>query len=186
MRWTPSDAPRNNMRPLQGPIAFAIVVFLTAASAALGGSVDRGDIERNKGGRAVTATIFPPRTLSVSIERSPGDVYAFASDPENLPKWAKGLGKSVRKHGSDWIVETPQGPMKVRFAGKNALGVLDHYVTTPSGMEVYVPMRVLPNGTGSEVLVTLFRLPDMSDEKYADDLRLVDRDLRTLKDLLEK
>jgi hypothetical protein len=47
-------------------------------------------------------------------------------------------------------------------------------------------MRVLSNGSGSEVLFTLFRLPDMSDEKYAEDMRLVDRDLRALKDLLEK
>lgn len=47
-------------------------------------------------------------------------------------------------------------------------------------------MRVLSNGVGSEVLFTLFRLPDMSDEKYAEDMRMVERDLRTLKDLLEE
>lgn len=126
------------------------------------------------------------RTLSVSIGRRPADVYEFVSNPENLPKWAKGLGKSVTKQGADWIVDTPQGPMKIRFAEKSAFGVLDHYVTTPSGMEVYVPMRVLSNGTGSEVLFTLFRLPDMSDEKYGEDTRMVERDLRTLKDLLEE
>lgn len=130
-------------------------------------------------------TTHPSRTLSVSIGRPPGDVYAFASDPENLPKWAKGLGESVRKHSSGWIVETPQGPMQLRFAERNPFGVLDHYVTTPSGIEVYVPMRVVSNGDGSEVLLTLFRLPGMSDERYAEDQRLVERDLRALKDLLE-
>lgn len=130
-------------------------------------------------------TTHPSRTLSVSIGHPPGDVYAFASDPENLPKWAKGLGQSVRKQGSGWIVETPQGPMKFRFAERNPFGVLDHYVTTPSGVEVYVPMRVVSNGDGSEVLLTLFRLPGMSDERYAEDQRLVERDLRILKELLE-
>jgi hypothetical protein len=63
---------------------------------------------------------------------------------------------------------------------------MDHYVTTTSGVEVYVPMRVLANGSGSEVVFTLFRLPDMSDEKYAEDMQLVERDLRGLKDILEK
>jgi hypothetical protein len=29
-------------------------------------------------------------------------------------------------------------------------------------------------------------LPDMSDEKYAEDMQLVERDLRGLKDILEK
>jgi hypothetical protein len=47
-------------------------------------------------------------------------------------------------------------------------------------------MRVLANGSGSEVVFTLFRLPDMSDEKYAEDMQLVERDLRGLKDILEK
>jgi hypothetical protein len=132
------------------------------------------------------ATMFASRTLSVSIGRHPGKVYEFVANPGNLPKWAKGLGNSIRNQGAEWIVDTPQGPMKVRFAEKNNFGVLDHYVTTASGIEVYVPMRVLSNGTGSEVIFTLFRLPGMSDEKYAEDMKLVERDLRTLKDLLEK
>lgn len=133
-------------------------------------------------------TMLSSRTLSVSIRCSPGHVYVyeFVTNPGNLPKWAQGLGPSVRKQGLEWMVDTPQGPMKIRFAAQNRFGVMDHYVTTPSGVEVYVPMRVFANGSGSEVIFTLFRLPDMSDEQYVEDMRLVERDLRALKDLLEK
>jgi hypothetical protein len=46
-------------------------------------------------------------------------------------------------------------------------------------------MRILSNGTGSEVLFTLFRLPEMSDEKFAQDAEWVKRDLDALKNLLE-
>lgn len=46
-------------------------------------------------------------------------------------------------------------------------------------------MRVLPNGSGSEVIFTLFRLPDMSNEQFAEDVGMVERDLKTLKDVLE-
>jgi hypothetical protein len=35
------------------------------------------------------------------------------------------------------------------------------------------------------VIFALFQLPGMSDEKYAEDARLVERDLQTLKQLLE-
>ena len=143
-------------------------------------------VEKTNKGDEVMAAMLASRTLSVSIGRHPGKVYEFVSDPENLPKWAKGLGKSVKKQGTDWIVDTPQGPMKFRFVEKNNFGVLDHYVTTASGIEIYVPMRVLANGTRSEVIFTLFRLPDMTDEKYAEDMKLVEQDLQTLKDLLEK
>jgi len=130
------------------------------------------------------AMMFPSRTLSVSIACHPSKVYRFVLDAKNLPKWAA-FCKSVRKSNADWIVDTPQGPMKMRFVKKNDFGVLDHYVTLASGAEVYVPLRVLSNGSGSEVIFTLFRLPDMSDEQYTEDARLVEQDLRTLKTVLE-
>jgi hypothetical protein len=125
------------------------------------------------------------RTLSVSINCPADKVYAFVSNPENLPGWAAGLCKSVRKSDAGWIVETTQGPMNLRFAKDNDLGVLDHYVSPAPGVEVYVPMRVLPNGPGSELLFTLFQLPGMSDGKFAEDAGLVTRDLETLKAMLE-
>ncbi len=131
------------------------------------------------------APVLKSKTLSVSIECPPGKAYEFISNPENLPKWAMAFCRSVRKSNTEWIVDTPQGPMKVRFVEKNDLGVVDHYVSPAPGVEVYVPLRVLSNGSGSEVVFTLFRLPDMSDEKYAEDVRLVERDLRTLKNILE-
>lgn len=167
-------------------IVFVVVAGLVMGCATVGRKVEQTDIERTKKGEAAMATMLSSKTLSVSIACPPGKVYEFISNPENLPKWAKGLGTSVRKYGDDWIVDTPQGPVKVRFADKNNFGVLDHYVTTASGVEVYVPLRILSNGSGSEVICTLFRLPEMSDEKYADDMKLVERDLRTLKDILEK
>lgn len=131
-------------------------------------------------------TMHPPRTVTVSIDCDSGKVYGFVANPENLPKWAKGLARSVGRSDAGWIVETPQGPMTFRFVPKNDLGVLDHVVSPAPGTEIYVPMRVVPNGSGSEVLLTVFRLPDMSDEQFAEDLRLVERDLATLKRVLEQ
>lgn len=64
-------------------------------------------------------------------------------------------------------------------------GVLDHWVTPAPGVEVYVPMRVVANGEGSEVIFTLFQQPGMTDEQFAADARLVEQDLATLKKVLE-
>jgi hypothetical protein len=50
-------------------------------------------------------------------------------------------------------------------------------------MEVYVPMRVQPNGSGSEVI--LFWLPGMTGEQFVEGVGMVERDLKTLKDVLE-
>jgi hypothetical protein len=125
------------------------------------------------------------RNLSVSINRDVKDVYNFACVPENFPRWASGLGKSLKKVNGEWIAETPEGPVKVRFTERNEFGVLDHWVSPKPGLQIYIPMRVIPNGSGSELIFTLFRLPDMSDEKFAADAEWVMRDLTSLKNLLE-
>lgn len=126
------------------------------------------------------------RTLNVFIACSPRKAYDFISNPENIPSWAAGLGTSARKSDSGWTVETPQGPVQLRFAEKNDFGVLDHYLTTAQGDEIHVPMRVVPNGAGCEVIFTLFRTPGMSDTCFAEDAALVTRDLMTLKSVLER
>jgi uncharacterized protein YndB with AHSA1/START domain len=132
------------------------------------------------------ASVLRSKTLSVSIECPPGRVYDFVSNPENLPKWATAFCRSVRKSEREWIVETSDGPMRMKFARQNDFGVLDHYVTVKPGVEILNPMRVVPNGSGSEIMFTLFQLPDISNEKFAEDAALVERDLRALKKLLEE
>jgi hypothetical protein len=106
----------------------------------------------------------------MTIERSPLEVYNFVCDLKNLPKWASGLG----------------GTAKVRFVERNKFGVLDHYVSVGSGPEVYMPMRVFPNGEGAEVLITVFRQAGVSEQRFAEDTQWVRRDLEALKELLEQ
>ena len=128
---------------------------------------------------------FSSKHISISIERSADQVYAFASDPENLPKWAAGLSGSIEKVDGDWIAESPMGKVRVAFADRNAFGILDHDVTLPSGVTIRNPFRVLPNDDGSELIFTLYRRPGVSVEDFAEDGRLVYRDLEKLKGLLE-
>ena len=125
------------------------------------------------------------RHVSVSILRSPCDVYAFASNGANLPRWASGLGHSVRHVNGEWIADGPLGEIRIRFAAPNDMGVLDHDVVLPSGVTVHNPMRVVPNGSGSTVIFTLLRLPGVSESKFAGDAKWVEKDLLTLKGLLE-
>ena len=106
----------------------------------------------------------------MTIERPPSEVYDFVLNPKNLAAWASGLDDTV----------------KVRFIERNSYGILDHYVSIGSGAEVYVPMRVFPNGQASEVLITIFRQPGQNEEKFAKDTLWVRRDLEALKEVLEK
>ncbi|PIQ75696.1 polyketide cyclase [Candidatus Peregrinibacteria bacterium CG10_big_fil_rev_8_21_14_0_10_49_24] len=129
---------------------------------------------------------FPSRHISIAINCNADDVYAFASNPANLPQWAAGVSGSVRKSGDNWISDSPMGEVQIRFADANSLGVLDHDVTLPSGETVYNPMRVFPNNQGSEVVFTLYRQPKMSDDDFEKDAQMIERDLQKLRSILEE
>jgi uncharacterized protein YndB with AHSA1/START domain len=123
-------------------------------------------------------------TLSVSIARPPAHVYAFVTNGDNLARWLT-FCTSVRRIGAEWVLDTAVGEMRFRFVPANELGVLDHSVRLPDGRVVLNPMRVVPNGAGSEVTFTLFQQPGMSDEEFARDARTVETDLRKLKEVME-
>ena len=84
--------------------------------------------------------------IGVHIARPPAEVYEFASDPRNLPRWAAGLVRSeIRPDGDAWVADAPFGTVRVKFAERNAFGVMDHDVTLESGVTIHNPMRVVAN-----------------------------------------
>lgn len=121
--------------------------------------------------------------MTVTIERPPGEIYAFVTDVNNLPRWS--FFESATEDGADWRVTTPGGESQLRLAPPNHFGVLDHHVTTSAGSEIYIPMRVVANGGGGEVMFTAYRMPGMTDDVYAADVAQVRADLAELKRLLE-
>ena len=124
--------------------------------------------------------------VRVHINRPAADAYDFLSVPENFGRWASGLARSLRKAGDEWTAETPEGLATVRFSEPNSRGVLDHAVSLPQGRTVYVPLRVVPSERGCELVLTLFRQPDMSDDKFAADAEWVLCDLNVAKRILEE
>ncbi|HEY3736349.1 MAG TPA: SRPBCC family protein [Jatrophihabitans sp.] len=126
------------------------------------------------------------RHISIVIERSAAEVYAFASDARNLPAWAGGLaGSEVTWDGMSWSTDSPMGRVSFVFAPVNEFGILDHTVTLPSGESVYNPLRVLAHEDGAEVVFTLRPSSGMSPEGFERDARMVQQDLARLKSLLE-
>lgn len=128
--------------------------------------------------------MYRAHTVSTSIAASPEAVYEYASDPSNLPVWAPGFVQAIEKRGADWVAQTSLGEVRFRFAPPNDLGVLDHEVDLPSGT-FHNPMRVIPNGPGSEVLFTLLQLPGVSDQEFQKDMDAVRADLDKLRTVLE-
>ena len=118
---------------------------------------------------------FPASLKSSSFSRS-------SSAPVRFRRTEVRPGACFRK-AAGYVLE-------LRNLGKSGTGgffrSLDHDVTLPSGVKVYNPMRVFPNNDGSELVFTLYRRPDMSDQEFAEDAKSVEKDLANLKTLLEK
>jgi hypothetical protein len=126
------------------------------------------------------------KTMSTTIKSDPKTVYDFVSNLENLPKWASSTFPTIKEVNGEWVVDTPNGRNKVMITERNNFGILDHHVKLTSGVEVYVPMRVVKNGDVCEVMLTVFQAPEMTDEGYAKDIQTVEKDLNHLKTLIEE
>ncbi|MFI7588678.1 SRPBCC family protein [Spongisporangium articulatum] len=126
------------------------------------------------------------RHLSELIDRPAAEVYAFAAEPANLPRWAAGLSGSIEFVDGRWRADSPMGAVTVEFAPRNDFGVLDHWVTLPTGETNYNPLRVLAAGDGSEVVFTLRRRAGVGDDDFEADAAAIRADLATLKKVLER
>ena len=125
------------------------------------------------------------RQVSVFIDRPTAEVYEFTANPANLPQWAPGLCDSVEQIAGQWVAQSPFGRVVLVFAPPNDYGVLDHQVTVDSGQTFYNPMRVTDLDAGCELVFSVRRQPDLSDEQFATDSDAVLADLVRLKHLLE-
>lgn len=127
---------------------------------------------------------YPVKHISISIDRPAGEVYQFASNPENFSKWVAFI-KTLTRRGDFWEATTDIGDIKIKWPGQNDFGIMDHTVTLANGETVANPMRVVANGDGCEFMFTLFRMPGRTDQEFEGDAKAVMADLKKLREILE-
>ena len=121
--------------------------------------------------------MLPCRTITLSINCTAEKLYSYVINPENLSQWGKSFCLGATKFQNQ--TETA-GVIKIKFAVKNDFGILDHSVKLSDNV-IYNFMRVIPNGQGCEVIVTLFQL----DDQFFKDVSMMKSDLKRLKKILE-
>ncbi len=104
------------------------------------------------------------RTIAITVERKTGDAFdaILKMPPKMMP--------DAQINDSGWWSFTgPHGKSMIKFNENKLLGILDHqYVDEESSWDV--PMRVVSNGDVSEVVITLNKPDEITDEQF--DLRV--------------
>lgn len=125
-------------------------------------------------------------TIGVSIERPFDEVYDYLVRPANYQHWAAVEPGSFKPlDNGDWEGLTANGLRHFRFTTPNNFGVLDHAIFVPGGKVLYTPMRVMPNGDGTELTFMFFQRDGVDDAQFASTVEWINTDLLTLKSLLE-
>ena len=64
--------------------------------------------------------------------------------------------------------------------------LLDTICIVPSGDEQFIPYRVVPNGEGSELIITNQQTAGVSDEEYTEQLLWMREELENIKKIMEE
>lgn len=130
-------------------------------------------------------TIARSAIKSADIQASPEKVYAFLADPMNWPQYAVVNLRSVSPGQNGWFkAVTKFGEGELRINGVKEHGLFDHVWKDPQATwQVY--SRVVPNGDGSTVMMTLFKPPAMSDQQFDHSMEEMDIEMAKLKEILE-
>lgn len=125
-------------------------------------------------------------TKSADIQAPPEKAYAFLADPMNWPQYAVVNLRSVSPGQNGWFkAVTKFGEGELKINGVKELGLFDHIWKDPqASWQVY--SRVVPNGDGSTVTMTLFQPPVMSDEQFDHAMKEMDVEMAKLEEILER
>lgn len=123
---------------------------------------------------------------SIDIEASPEKAYGFLSNPLNWPEYAVVNLRSVKTGENGWFkAVTKFGEGELKINGVKELGVFDHVWKDPQATwQVY--SRVVPNGEGCTVMMTLFQPPVMNDQQFGLAMKEMDIEMAKLKEILER
>lgn len=121
-------------------------------------------------------------TQSIAIEAPAEHVFEFVADLEQLPRWAIGFAKEIRRENGSWLVKTGSGDeIAIRAVTDRELGVVDYHMSPAPGVEFPAVTRVVPNGDGAEYVFTMFQPPGMPDEVFEQQIAELGRELVVLK-----
>lgn len=83
-------------------------------------------------------------------------------------------------------ISSSQGDVRVIKKFDRERLLLDTICIVPSGDKQFIPYRVVPNGDGSELIMTNQQTASVSNEEYAEQLKWMREELENIKRIMER
>lgn len=127
------------------------------------------------------------QSRSIAASSSPSTDARPVGNPLALPRWAPAFAAAgVRRDGNRWIITSGEQELSIRVRVSRELGTVDFLAAdAPRGAEVGAFSRVIPNGRGCEYHFTRFFADDETDDAVAEQMRVVEKELRSVRSLCE-
>jgi hypothetical protein len=122
-------------------------------------------------------------TRSIAIDAPPHRVHRFIADAVNIPRWAPAFATAIHASGKHWIATSSRGDAEIVVASNPDAGTVDILSADDSTRGAFA--RVIPNGSVSEVLFTLFFEPGTPEEAVATQMNVVDDELARISQLVQ-
>jgi hypothetical protein len=140
---------------------------------------------RAKSGETMRLKMARSEVKHVDIRAPYEKVYEFISNPLNWPKYAIVNLRSVETGRNGWFkTVTKFGEGELKMSAVKELGIIDHTWKDPQASWT-VPARVVRNGGGTTVMMTIFQPPVMTDAQFDSAMREMDIEMAKLKEVLE-
>lgn len=119
------------------------------------------------------------RTISILVDRKTGDTFdAILNSPPKMMPDAKMTSDGW------WSFSTPRGNAKLKFNENKSLGILDHmFIDKESKWDV--PMRIVSRGDESEVIITLIKPDELTDEQFNERMIEIEQVFGNMKKIIE-
>ena len=119
------------------------------------------------------------RTISILVNRKTGDTFdAILNSPPKIMPDAKMTSDGW------WSFSTPRGNAKLKFNENKSLGILDHmFIDKESKWNV--PMRIVSSGDESEVIITLIKPDELTDEQFNERMIEIEQVFGNMKKIIE-
>ena len=119
------------------------------------------------------------RTISITVNKKTGDAFdAILQIPQKM------MPDAIMNSDGWWSFTGPHGKSKLKFNENKSFGILDHqYVDEESSWNV--PMRVVSSGDFSEVVITLTKPQELTDEQFDRRISEIGEMVISMKNIIE-